>query len=130
MRRNLFTQVNFHSCFKGASLIWKNFHNPKLGYPICHKALVLEVEEPKSQLHALILCSMFYVMDSYWILLDILQPPKRTLAQCTTASVVCSPLHIFSGQLLFASQTGRHQLRKIMCEQLKLCNAHPSLIDL
>ena len=29
-------------------------------------------------------------------------------------------LHIFSGQLLFASSAGRHQHRKIMCKQLKL----------
>ena len=32
-----------------------------------------------------------------------------------TASVVCIPLHIFFGQLLFASRAGKNQLRKIMC---------------
>ena len=42
-------------------------------------------KEPKSQLHALILCSMFYVMDSYWILLDIFcnhQRKGHLLARC------------------------------------------------
>ena len=42
-------------------------------------------KEPKSQLHALILCSMFYVMDSYWILLDIFcnhQRKGHLIARC------------------------------------------------
>ena len=58
--------------------------------------------------------STIYVLTTYKIWKkDIHYTPQLQLFALT--------LHIFSGQLLFTSGAGGHQLRKIMCKQLKLC---------